>query len=380
MKIKAFSSLLTGTGLTGSPGASFGSRSAGYTPMVSNIKSGGYNSLRGTGVDETKIYSVIGKSLNKYLERIDELETYIESSITRTSVDVIKDAVQELMTNNLEIITIKEDPEAQKKINKILNDIQLVNHIQSDLFDIIYYGSYSYYFESLSNKFNIRYLKEPNKVISIWKNNRLQGYLTNSLDGNLKEFKSHELITISTNDYKLELEDDLGRDGFKELVDEILEDERFDPNKKVDEKDEIKFKSYDKRYLAGSPLFNSITGKIKEYILKDYLLSILSIKDLIQPIILLVSLEKSTVVEEGLDLALEVENLINQNLDLSFMEAKGLSVKELAMSLIDNIRVLPDYDGKLGGMANLDLDKLSEKKESQRTLGRPLLHSRHSRQ
>lgn len=336
-----------------------------YAPVQSNIISpGSLNSSVGGGVDAEKIYSIVGTSLTRYLERIDELTSYLEFHITKTSIDVIKDALMELIiTDNPNIISLPDDPEAEADINKILNEMQLIKHITSDISELIYYGSYSYAMELTDDNKSckLRYLKNPTKVISTWKDSKLDSYFTYDMAGEMHEFNKNEIFSISTYDYKLEFDENISSDRLKHLNAEIEGEEAVTKLNVAREKSKRGVTSYDKRYLAGTPLFGYITGKIKEYILKDYLLSILSIKDLIQPIILLVGLEKTTALEEGVDLTQKVESLINKNLDMSFMEAKGLSVKDLAMSLIDNIRVLPDYDSKLAGMTDLNLDKISEK-------------------
>lgn len=336
-----------------------------YAPVQSNIISpGSLNSTVGGGVDANKIYSIVGTSLTRYLERIDELTSYLEFHITKTSIDVIKDALMELIiTDNPNIISLPDDLEAEADINRILNEMQLIKHITSDISELIYYGSYSYAMELTDDNKSckLRYLKNPTKVISTWKDSKLDSYFTYDMAGEMHEFNKNEIFSISTYDYKLDFDENISSDRLKQLNAEIEGEESKTRLNIAKEKEKKRITSYDKRYLAGTPLFGYITGKIKEYILKDYLLSILSIKDLIQPIILLVGLEKTTALEEGVDLTQKVESLINKNLDMSFMEAKGLSVKELAMSLIDNIRVLPDYDSKLAGMTDLNLDKISEK-------------------
>lgn len=336
-----------------------------YVPVQSNIISpGSLNSTVGGGVDANKIYSIVGTSLTRYLERIDELTSYLEFHITKTSIDVIKDALMELIiTDNPNIISLPDDLEAEADINRILNEMQLIKHITSDISELIYYGSYSYAMELTDDNKSckLRYLKNPTKVISTWKDSKLDSYFTYDMAGEMHEFNKNEIFSISTYDYKLDFDENISSDRLKQLNAEIEGEESKTRLNIAKEKEKKRITSYDKRYLAGTPLFGYITGKIKEYILKDYLLSILSIKDLIQPIILLVGLEKTTALEEGVDLTQKVESLINKNLDMSFMEAKGLSVKELAMSLIDNIRVLPDYDSKLAGMTDLNLDKISEK-------------------
>jgi hypothetical protein len=112
---------------------------------------------------------------------------------------------------------------------------------------------------------------------------------------------------------------------------------------------------------AGSPLFYNITGKIKEYLLKEQILALLSIKDLIQPLLLLIQLDKSTSVDEGNRLALNVENMINKYSDISSIISSNFGINSLIDALMNNIRVIPDYHSGMGNMNNIDLSKVTEK-------------------
>jgi len=118
--IRTFANLVFGS----SPNmTSWGARQGSpYAPVQSNIISpGSYNSSVGGGVDANKIYSIVGTSLTRYLERIDELTSYLEFHITKTSIDVIKDALMELIiTDNPNIISLPDDPEAEADINEQL--------------------------------------------------------------------------------------------------------------------------------------------------------------------------------------------------------------------------------------------------------------------
>lgn len=348
LKLKSFSSILSS-----SSGGAYGSRSNGYSPQMSNIKKGSYSTRTYKTVNTSNSYDIIGGSLDKYLNRIDEIKDFIESDLTKTVIDILKDTINDLMLVTDEMAVI-EDKVVSKRINQILNDLNIQSHIKSDMVDIIYYGNYSYSlkYDKKTKTYDIEYLYNPSKTITVYKDNRIQKYLLIGNEGGIYEVSDDEVFSISTNDYKLELSDS-NLLGVSES--QVSEDD--------DDKKEITIRSYKERYLGGTPLYNNISFKIKEFILKEYLISILSIKDLIQPIILLVSMEKSTKAEDAIDLALEVENLINQNVDLSFIESQGLGIKELVATLIDNIRVLPDYDSKLGSMNELNLDKITEKIE-----------------
>jgi predicted RNase H-like nuclease (RuvC/YqgF family) len=63
------------------------------------------------------------------------------------------------------------------------------------------------------------------------------------------------------------------------------------------------------------PMYYSITHKVKEYLLKDVMISILSIKDLVQPILLMIHMDKGTSLEAANDLTKKAEALINNYTD-----------------------------------------------------------------
>lgn len=364
--------------VTGSTPSVYGSRPLGLQPSNSNVLKGSYGGAR--TIKDLNL--IVGKSFERYLNRMDELKNYLESSVTRTILDIISDTVSELFTQTSDIITIdgledgiKDYEKELEMVNNIFNSIHITKHIKTNLRDIIYYGSYAFHLQEeiretrggdlktktgvdetdqvpyakvyknlKSANYKIRYLKEPNKVVSVWKDNEVTAYITSAMNGDILEFTPGEVLCISTNDFTLDVDDKLYEDQLRKNV-----------------SDELGVKSYDKMYLGGTPLYNDITYKVKEYVLKDYLLSILSIKDLIQPLILLLGLEKTTSLSDGWDLVQKVEELINRNVDMSFLESKNLSVKQLAQSLIDNIRVVPDYDNKLAMLQDLSLDRVNDK-------------------
>jgi hypothetical protein len=124
-------------------------------------------------------------------------------------------------------------------------------------------------------------------------------------------------------------------------------------------KDDTIVNGYD--LIGSSPLYYNLIGKIKEYLIKDQLVSLLSIKDLIQPLLLLIRVDKNTDPTEANNLAVNTENLINKYSDLSAIFGANFSIMDLMDSILNNIRVLPDYHGMMGDMNSVDLSKISNK-------------------
>ena len=365
MNFRSGASLL-GFGNISFSGGNYDSIPVGESNILNGSREyGSYNKI-----NEDRLTSVIGTSLNGYLNRMQELSYYKENSISKTVLDILKDTLVSLITDSDDLISIKDiskksELKVQDAINGIFKDIAIKDHIKSDLESIIYYGSCSYRLVENKKKYKLRYLNHPNKVITVFKDNLVDKYITFSLGNEIIELNREEIISITTNDHILDVDSLL-------YLKNISKDQKGDPKKDV-------LDSFDKRYLGGSPLYNNISLKIKEYILKDYLIAQLGIKELIQPSILLIGVDNNSDKTDALELSLMIEDLINKNIDFSYLESSYYDIKKLAKTLIDNIRVIPDFNNKLSGMTDLNLDKLADKintvRQEQETLKEELLNS-----
>ena len=134
--------------VTGSTPSVYGSRPLGLQPSNSNVLKGSYGGAR--TIKDLNL--IVGKSFERYLNRMDELKNYLESSVTRTILDIISDTVSELFTQTSDIITIdgledgiKDYEKELEMVNNIFNSIHITKHIKTNLRDIIYYGSYAFH-------------------------------------------------------------------------------------------------------------------------------------------------------------------------------------------------------------------------------------------
>jgi hypothetical protein len=71
--------------------------------------------------------------------------------------------------------------------------------------------------------------------------------------------------------------------------------------------------------------------------------------------------DRKTDPTEANNLAVNTENLINKYSDLSAIFGANFSIMDLMDSVLNNIRVLPDYHGAMGDMNSIDLSKISNK-------------------
>lgn len=133
----------------------------------------------------------------------------------------------------------------------------------------------------------------------------------------------------------------------------------------IDPKDPKKtptrYELLEKEMSAGSPLFYYYLPKIKELYLKDLVISILGIKDVIQPDILAMNFEGGTDIDNAQELADNMESLLNKSSDYSMFNSSALNYQDLVKMLIDTVRVLPDIDGKLQNLSEVRTTKLQEK-------------------
>ena len=108
------------------------------------------------------------------------------------------------------------------------------------------------------------------------------------------------------------------------------------------------------------PMYYSITHKVKEYLLKDIIISLLSIKDLVQPILLMIHMDKGTSLEAANELTKKAEALINNYTDLSAIMSSQFSISDIVDALLNNVRVLPDYNSSMTNMGTVELSKISQ--------------------
>lgn len=107
-------------------------------------------------------------------------------------------------------------------------------------------------------------------------------------------------------------------------------------------------------------MYYSITHKVKEYLLKDIIISLLSIKDLVQPILLMIHMDKGTSLEAANELTKKAEALINNYTDLSAIMSSQFSISDIVDALLNNVRVLPDYNSSMTNMGTVELSKISQ--------------------
>lgn len=284
--------------------------------------------------------------LSTFYLKHQELKDYQSSELTRTALTIYKDYLIGYFTDSPDIIELSEDvpdrEQAQAKINYVLNQIEYVNEVKEHLDDYLYYDGYSFKLgwdqeEAKWKKFTFA---NPCSIVQVNDGGVLpKSYLVVSKQGVIYEVDPCSVMSFGRP--QIDLENDMATDYFGESEEDSL--------------------ICDVTLSSGNPLYFDNSAKVKEYLLKEQILSLLSIKDLVQPLLLLLRVDGNTAPDEANKLALNVENLINKYSDISSILGAQFSISELMDSLLNNIRVLPDNLSGMGDMNNIDLTKVTNK-------------------
>lgn len=308
-----------------------------YSPISSNsmIMAGGRNSSPSSSMAGNRY-------LGTYYMRMAEIKDYEISELTNTVVTIFRDYIINYFNNESDIVTLSPSLKSvQDKINKIYKQLNLVNELKTHLSDILYNGAYCFKIDWDTTKASyVKFeLYNPYNVVTVYKKGKIHCHLVVSRDGKILEVAPHSIVRFGSPE--LHLVNDMNAEYWMEESKDTL------------------IRTYD--LAAGYPLYYNVANKVKEYLLKDQVVSLLSIKDLIQPLLLLIRVDKATSPDEANRLALNTENLINKYSDISSILSANFSINDLIDSLINNIRVLPDYNSGLGSMDTIDLSKIANK-------------------
>ena len=71
--------------------------------------------------------------------------------------------------------------------------------------------------------------------------------------------------------------------------------------------------------------------------------------------------DKGTSIETANELTKKVENMVNKYTDLSAILTSQFGITDLLDSLLNNIRVIPDFNSSMSNMGTIDLNKITQK-------------------
>jgi len=362
-------------------GASFKS---GMVPLRSNVVRTGRNGYSPIGQTSSAIANADRKSpllgnysssnlLSSYLDKIGELRGYQLLDISKLATNFFSDYIINFLAdegNGTQIATILDeegniDTNKTDRINDILTkDIRIFDFIRDHVQDYVFYGDYysmlkSYKDDKGHTRFRVEELLDPIAVI-VKKSRSKDGdmeekFLARGEDNVMYEIPREEIIYIASQN--LRLVNDL-KEGWRER-DNIFRTKPKEGDGKTNREKVMQRESY----TASEPLFYPLILKVKELVIKELLVSLISLRDLSSIQIFLLQVDKSVPLEAANDLCMRATKLANNTNELaSFLTSQFDVVSFIENTLIKSAKFIPDYNSTLGGKNSLlPLDKLSDK-------------------
>lgn len=370
--------------------STFGFGGNGRVPIRSNIYTssgfgagrGGYNKISGS---TSRIFSgdrksallgnyTASNSITGWLDRVSELKGYEYIDLVKLSVSFFQDyVVNFLNTSTSKAVTILnsegvEDTQKTERINQaLLRDLKIFDTIRDHMNEIIYYGAYySMIRTKRDSQGHLRFysygLYDPVSVVIKRKFDKkteelVESYIVKGDDGVAYEVPEDECFYLGSPNMRLQndLKEDfyLGKDPFRKPSEGKL---KFG---KSENRDHVLQTEY---YTAGEPLFYTNILKLKELVVKELLVSLLTLRDLCTPSILALMFDKGVPLENAEELCSKVQRMLNSYNDLSsFLTAQFDATSLIENILSQNIKVIPDFNATLQNRGLINTDKLSEK-------------------
>ena len=368
--------------------STFGFASGSRIPIRSNVfnfGSGhtGYNKI---GSTTSRLYGgdrksallgnyTVSNSLSGWLSRVSELRGYEFIDIVKLSTSFFQDyVVNFLNTSANQVVTIldeegNEDEQKTERINKaLIKDLKIFDFIRDHISEIIYYGAYySMLRTKRDDKGHLKFysygLYDPVSVVVKRTFDReteemVETYIVKGDDGVAYEVPDDECFYLGSPN--LRLNNDLKDDKTK-----------IQPPRNPFERDEkLKFGKSENRshvlqteyYTAGEPMLYTNILKIKEVVVKELLISLLTLRDLCTPSILALMFDKGVPLENAEELCTKVQRMLNSYNDLSsFLTAQFDATSLIENILSQNVKVIPDFNATLQNKGLINTDKLTDK-------------------
>lgn len=350
--------------------------------------------------------------ISGYYERLLELKGYQLLDITKLATNFFADYIVNFLSDEgggSQIVTILNEDGSNNqvvtdRINQILTkDIRIFDFIKNHIQDFVFYGQYyallaTSHDESGHLKFRIEELVDPVSVIQK-KKRKTDGsgemdeiYLAKGEGGVIIEVPKKNIIYLANHDLRLvndladKIEYNNGRIKKDDPITNFLKPAPTKPQhhqldfKKnnnnnyilkegasIDDaktgkenRDKILIKE---SYITSEPLFYSLLLKVKELVIKELLVSLISLRDLSSVQIFLLQFDKNIPLEAASELCKRAAKLTNNTNELaSFLTSQFDAISFIENTLTQGTKFVPDYGASLSSKNSmLPLDKLSDK-------------------
>ena len=367
-------------------------------PLRSNIfgsgsRGGGYGKIGATGASRIfqneRTSPLLGTSspsrlISGYYDRMAESRQYELLDISRMSTTFFSDFVLNFINkDSQDLISITDeatgntDQQKTDRINGILNkQIRWIPYIETHLASSIFYGAYYSMMQAKRDEqghlaFKVLPLVDPNAVIikrTVKDSDTTEEvYIAKGKEQDIYEIPYEECFYLGIPNMRLE--NDLKSDHDKEkeryrLPDILTAPSEYRGGKKIkqgDQKNRSRVLETE-YYLAATPLFYSNLLKIKELVVKELLVSLLSLRDLCTPSILALMFDKGVPMENAEELCTKVQRMLNSYNDLSSFLSAQFDVTSLIESILSqSTKVIPDFNATIQNKGLISTDKLSDK-------------------
>ena len=314
--------------------------------------------------------------ISGWISRVSELKGYENIDTCKMAVSLFEDYVNNFLnTSASQVITIldeegNEDEQKTLRINDILvRDIKIFDFIRDHLRESIYYGCYySLLRTKRDEKGHLRFfpyeLYDPISVIirrnmDPKTNEIVDEYIALGEDGEAYVVPDDECFFLGSPNMRLKNDVKDDNNGFVS----------YSP-KKENNSGKLHFgeeKNRDKimlteSYTAGEPIFYSNILKVKELVVKELLVSLLTLRDLTTPSILAILFDKGVPIENAQELCTRIQRMLTSYNDLSSFLSAQFDVTSLIENILSqNIKVIPDYNATLQNRGLINTDKLGDK-------------------
>lgn len=313
--------------------------------------------------------------LSSYYEKLAELKGYQLLDISKLATNFFADYIINFLANEnngAQLVTIMDDDGNKdetktERINDVLvKDIKIFDFIRDHIQDYVFYGGY---YSMLRNtrdelghlRFRIEELYDPISVVI--KKKRVKEtdeieevFLARSDENIIYEIPKKEMIYISNT--ALRLVNDLSSDWNDKHKKPWLHEKPKEGGKGT--RDKVTRKE---SYQAAEPLFYSSIIKLKELVIKELLVSLISLRDLTSVQMFLLQFDKAVPLETANELCARATKLANNTNEISsFLTSQFDVVSFIENTLTQSAKFIPDYNSTLGSKNSmLPLDKLSDK-------------------
>ena len=353
-------------------------------PLRSNIYGGGhhgYSQIGGTSSGMfrgmNRVSPLLGNAspsnlISMYYSRVDELKGYQLLDISKLATNFYSDYIINFLEDNGRVVDILDEQgntveTKTDRINDILTkDIKIYDYMREHMPEVVFFGNYTSMLENSKDefghlKFRVEELNDP--VSCIVKKIRAKDgsideiVLARGDDGKIYEIPQNEAFYLGQ--LNLRLINDLD-DDYKNKSKQTIKPSFGKKGSASSNRERVIKKN---SYSAGEPLFYSLILKVKELVIKELLVSLISLRDLSSVQIFLLQFDKSTPLETANDLCARTTKLANNTNELaSFLTSQFDIVSFIENTLSQSAKFVPDYNSTIGNKNSmLPLDKLSDK-------------------